>query len=51
MAALKLLKHAAIVFDWSLDTAKTDELITKATEINNAAAREDMALRGNKQAS
>lgn len=43
MAALNMLKHAAAVFNWSLDIATTDELIAKATEINEAAALEQMA--------
>ena len=38
MAMLNMLKHAATIFDWSLDIATTDELIAKATEINEAAA-------------
>ena len=49
MATLNMLKHAATVFDWSLDIATTDELITKATEINEAAALEQMAPRSNDQ--
>jgi hypothetical protein len=49
MVMLSMLKHAAAVFSWSLDTTKADELITKATEINDAAAREDITLRGNVQ--
>jgi hypothetical protein len=51
MAALNLLKHAAAVFDWTLDTTTTDELITKATEINEAAALEQAAARSDVQAS
>jgi hypothetical protein len=50
MAMLNLLKHAAVVFGWSLDTTSADELITKATEINDAAALEDLALRSTGQA-
>lgn len=50
MAMLNLLKHAAVVFGWRLDTTRADELITKATEINDAAALEDMALRSSNQA-
>jgi hypothetical protein len=50
MAMLNLLKHAATVFGWSLDATRADELITKATEINDAAALEDMALQSNDQA-
>jgi hypothetical protein len=49
MAMLNLLKHAAVVFGWSLDTTRTEELITKATEINDAAVLGDMALRSNDQ--
>ena len=40
IATLNMLKHAATIFDWSLDIATTDELIAKATEINEAAALE-----------
>jgi hypothetical protein len=50
IAMLNLLKHAATVFGWSLDATRADELITKATEINDAAALEDMALRSDDQA-
>jgi hypothetical protein len=50
MAMLNLLKHAAVIFGWSLDTTRADELITKAIEINDAAALEDMALRSGDQA-
>jgi hypothetical protein len=50
MAMLNLLKHAAAVFGWNLDTTRADELITKATEINDAAALGDMALRSSDQA-
>ena len=42
MTQLVLLKHAAALFNWSLDTATVDELIVKATEMNNAAAQADM---------
>jgi hypothetical protein len=41
MTQLVLLKHAAALFNWSLDTATVDELIVKATEMNNAAAQAD----------
>ncbi len=49
MAALSMLKQAATVFDWSLDMTATDELITKASEINEAAARLHMVPRSNDQ--
>jgi hypothetical protein len=39
MAQLDLLKRAANLFDWSLDVTKVDELIAKATVMNNAAAQ------------
>jgi hypothetical protein len=39
MAQLDLLKRAAILFGWDLDVARADELISKATEMNNAAAQ------------
>ena len=39
MAQLDLLKRAASFFDWSLDVTNVDELIAKATEMNNAAAQ------------
>jgi hypothetical protein len=39
MAQLDLLKRAASLFDWSLDVTRVDELIVKATVINNAAAQ------------
>jgi hypothetical protein len=37
MAQLDLLKRAASLFDWILDVTRVDELIAKATAINNAA--------------
>jgi hypothetical protein len=37
MAQLSLLKRASSLFDWSLDAARVDELIAKATMMNNAA--------------
>jgi hypothetical protein len=40
IATLNMLKHAGAIFDWSLDIATADELITEATEINEAAALE-----------
>ena len=43
MAQLDLLKRAASLFDWSLDVTKVDELITKATAMNNAAAQAEPA--------
>lgn len=39
MAQLDLLKRAASLFNWGLDVTGVDELIAKATAINNAAAR------------
>ena len=38
MAQLDLLKRAASLFDWSLDVTRVDELIAKATVMNDAAA-------------
>ena len=37
MAQLDLLKRGASLFDWILDVTRVDELIAKATAINNAA--------------
>jgi hypothetical protein len=42
MATLDMLKHAAAVFNWSLDIATTDQLIATVTEINEVAALEQM---------
>ncbi len=39
MAQLDLLKRAASLFNWSLDVTRIDELIAKATTVNNAAAQ------------
>jgi hypothetical protein len=43
IAQLDLLKRAASLFDWSLDVTKVNELIAKATEMNNAAAQAEPA--------
>ena len=43
MAQLDLLKRAASLFDWSLDVTRVDELIAKATAMNNAAAQGEAA--------
>jgi hypothetical protein len=43
IAQLDLLKHAASPFNWSLDVTRVDELIAKATAINNAAAQGEPA--------
>ena len=43
MAQLDLLKRAASLFDWSLDMTRVDELIAKATAMNNAAAQAEPA--------
>jgi hypothetical protein len=40
IATLNMLKYAASIFGWSLDVATAGELITEATEINEAAALE-----------
>lgn len=37
MAQLDLFKRGASLFDWILDVIRVDELIAKATAINNAA--------------
>jgi hypothetical protein len=39
IAQLDLLKRAAILFDWSLNATRADELLAKAITINDAAAR------------
>jgi hypothetical protein len=41
MAQLDLLKRAASLFEWSLDVTRVDELIAKATAMNNAAAQSE----------
>ena len=42
MATLNMLKHAVAVFNWSLDATAADDLIAKATEMNETAALEVM---------
>jgi hypothetical protein len=44
MAQLDLLKRAAILFDWSLDATRIDELIAKAITINDAAAQGETSI-------
>jgi len=44
MAQLGLLKRAASLFNWSIDVARVDELIAKATAINDAAAQGERPL-------
>ena len=39
MAQLDLLKRSASLFDWSLDVTRVDELIAKATAMNNTASQ------------
>jgi hypothetical protein len=43
IAQLDLLKRAASLFNWSLDVTRADELISKATAMNNAAAQGEPA--------
>ena len=38
IAQLELLKNAAKVFDWPLDTQKVDDLLKEARELNDASA-------------
>lgn len=45
IAQLDLLKRAASLFDWGLDITRVDELIAKATAMNNAAAQGESALK------
>ena len=42
MAQLDLLKRAAGLFNWSIDITRIDELIAKATAINNSAAQGEL---------
>ena len=43
IAQLDLLKRAASLFEWGLDITRVDELIAKATAMNNAAAQGESA--------
>jgi hypothetical protein len=43
-AELDLLKRSAILFDWSLDATRVDELIAKAISINEAVARGERSI-------
>jgi hypothetical protein len=41
IAQLELLKHAAPIFGWTINTEMIDALLTEAKELNEASARSD----------
>lgn len=43
IAAVQLLKYSSVAFGWTLETARADEPIAKANEINEAAEQEHFA--------